>query len=384
MTRLSALLLLASLTVSPSRRGLPGQGVQGALTEQDYEEIGKEIARRKLMSGRSTDDPPEAEKRRLSEEGAADPRINRTAVILSGQMRSANLTWSGGQIRRNREAVMFGNLDPPTPAECIIEWIFKPLARQSGIDVFMYLTANPNGKPGEWNGQPLYFDPAPGDTTACEVFSRASLFHDGSGNRFFCLIEPEVQLMTPWLRNFSMWHHRPGGYNSELYNEQALQQYYGHYRANTAAKQYAISHHIIYKYKVRLRPDTPPSRVMPNLTYFNFGPTPGKPCKSTVFYPNAKVGGHNDWFNVGLTADMDRLLDRYVDFTTTVFDKWLTRRNYWDLEDHLEAVLMLNYEICLEWAVELWIVVIRPVQHFVDRWKATPIQYNWVELSTGS
>lgn len=49
--------------------------------------------------------------------------------------------------------------------------------------------------------------------------------------------------MTPWLRNFSMWHGRPGGYNSELFNEQALQQYWGSYRANTAAKQFALANH---------------------------------------------------------------------------------------------------------------------------------------------
>lgn len=69
---------------------------------------------------------------------------------------------------------------------------------------------------------------------------------------------------------------------------------------------------------------------------------------------------------MGLTADMDRLLDRYLDFTTTLFDKWLSRRNYWDLEDHLEALLLLKYSTCLEWFVELWVVVIRPVPHY--RW----------------
>lgn len=63
---------------------------------------------------------------------------------------------------------------------------------------------------------------------------------------------------------------------------------------------------------------------------------------------------------------MDRLLDRYLDFTTTLFDKWLSRRNYWDLEDHLEALLLLKYSTCLEWFVELWVVVIRPVPHY--RW----------------
>ena len=310
-----------------------------------------------------------------------DTTGNRTAVMLSGQLRSANLTWAGGQVRRNREALMFGGTDPPTPADCIIEWLFKPLA-VGGFDVFMYLSANPSAKTSDWNGQALYFEPTAGDTTACEVFSKASMFHDGSGNRFFCLVEPEVQLMTPWIRNFSMWSHRPGGYATEIYNEQALQQYYGHYRANLASKEYSVSHKVKYRYKIRLRPDTPLSRIFPPFTYYNFGPVANKPCKSSVIFPNQKVGGHNDWFNLGLAADMDRLLDRYVDFTTTVFDRWVTRRNYWDLEDHLEALLLLRYEICLEWAIELWVVVIRSVPHYKEAWKAQPRKFEWVELST--
>ena len=100
-----------------------------------------------------------------------------------------------------------------------------------------------------------------------------------------------------------------------------------------------------------------------------------------MWYPNKMVAGHNDYFNVGLTADMDRLLDRYLDFTSTLFDRWLTRRNYWDLEDHLEALLLLRYEICLEWFIELWVVVIRPVPHHKENWQPLPIKYHWTEMS---
>jgi len=353
--------------------------VLSKLTVEDYALIAEEIGQR---SGNIVWADEEAgRRRRLAEADKFEG--NRTAVLLSGQLRSANLTWAGGQIHRNRESVMFGGNDPPTPAACIIEWLFKPLS-VGGFDVFMYMTANHEAKASDWNGQALYFEPWPGGVTPCEVFSKASMFHDGSGNRFFCLVEPEVQLMTPWIRNFSMWSKRPGGYNSELYNEQALQQYYGHYRANMASKEYSVSHNVHYKYKIRLRPDTPLTRILPPFSAYNFGPTAGKPCKSTVYYPNAKVGGHNDWFNLGLAADMDRLLDRYVDFTTDLFDRWVKKGNrpYWDLEDHLEAVLLLKYEICLEWFIELWVVVIRPVKHYKEGWKPLPRKFDWVELST--
>ena len=363
--------------------------VIGKLTQEDYDAIA--AAQAEFKSGVAAPEGAATSQSRRRLEASASSRAassNRTAVILSGQLRSANLTWTGGQIRRNRESVMFGNGDPPTPADCIIEWLFKPLAGMGGFDVFMYMTSNPTAKKGDWNGQPIFFEPVAGETTACEVFSKASVFHDGSGNRFFCLVEPEVQLMTKWVRNFTMWSGRPGGYNSELYNEQALQQYYGHYRANLASKEYSTAHSVSYKYKIRLRPDTPLTRVFPPLSSYNFGPTAGKPCKSTVYYPNAKVGGHNDWFNLGLATDMDKLLDRYVDFTSSDWDwRQMSARkhgakNYWDLEDHLEALLLFKYEICLEWFVELWVVVIRSVPHYREAWRAVPRAFDWVELSS--
>lgn len=312
-------------------------------------------------------------------------RSNRTAILLSGQVRSSNFTFTGGRIHRNRDASMFGPDDPPTPAGCIIKFLFESLAEQTGYDVFMFLTARSSSPPSS-------FEPIPGETVACEIFSNAHVFH-GTGNRFFCLVEPEQQLMTSFLRNFTMWQSRPGSYNSERKHEEALQQYYGSYRANTAAKQYSVAHGVVYSHKIRLRPDTPLTRPFPNLTAFNFGPTAGKACDSTIFYPNSKVGGHNDWFNVGLTAGMDHLLDRYLDFTTTRFDKWqhtdwkgtagiVQHRSYWDLEDHLETLLLFSYRICLEWYDELWMVVIRPAVQNHENLLPIERKYDWKELST--
>ena len=156
------------------------------LTPSDYAEIGRETARRKPQGiagegpwtweavdvdmgdvGGAGEEGGREQKRRLFMDTHMRD-TNRTAILLSGQLRSSNLTWAGGQIRRNRESVMFGSSDPPTPAACIATFLFESLHKQGGgFDVFMYLTAKHDAKASDWNGNPLLFEPAPGDTTAC-------------------------------------------------------------------------------------------------------------------------------------------------------------------------------------------------------------------------
>lgn len=167
------------------------------LTARDYEEIGVEAARRREGGVNVDEEVAEVGRRRLFMDTHMTD-TNRTAILLSGQLRSSNLTWAGGQIRRNRESVMFGSNDPPTPAACIIDFLFKSLDRQGGgFDVFMFLTAKHDAKRADWNGEPLFFEPAPGDTTACRVFSDHALFDGSRGHRFFCLVEPEVRPSLP-------------------------------------------------------------------------------------------------------------------------------------------------------------------------------------------
>jgi hypothetical protein len=67
----------------------------------------------------------------------------RTAVILSGQLRTANLTIVSGAIRDNAHKKMFGSGDPATSALTILEHLIKPLAEHGGVDVFMYIEAHP-------------------------------------------------------------------------------------------------------------------------------------------------------------------------------------------------------------------------------------------------
>lgn len=326
--------------------------------------------------------------RRNLEEITHPPAINnnatiRTAICLSGQMRSANLSWTSGYIHENAAFRMFGPDDPPTTAQTIIEWLFKPLSQEGGLDVFMYIQVPPTNNNSNWDGDAFSFVPQVGDLTGCKLFSDNEVFRN-TGNHFYCLIDAEVQLMTTDLRNFSMWQKRHPGYQNEKMNEQALQQYYGMYRANLASKQHAVANGIVYSHKIRLRPDTPFVKPFPGIASLNFGPrgTKETDCKSTIYWCSRWIGGYNDWFNVGLTADMDHLLDRYVDFTSTYFDfvsnngrKW-----WWDLEDHFEALMRGKYNICLESGPDIWMVVIRRKGHSNEA-VIPPVENQWVDIS---
>lgn len=270
-----------------------------------------------------------------------------------------------------------------------------------GIDVFMYIQSpTDRGDGNQWDGNPYTYIPSPGDTRGCQLFSNNDVF-TRTGNHFFCLVEDEVQLMNNFIRNFTHWKSRHPDYNNEYMNEQALQQYYGMYKGNQACKQYAISNKISYTYKIRLRPDTPLTKVIPSLDSLNFGSTKRyedlllyyhrdyhyllySTCKKTVYYSNKAVTGHSDWFNIGESSDMDYVLDRYIDFIATDFvwtqpksNKW-----WWDLEDHFEKLLHDKYSICIEPANEIWMVVIRRADHtLLAKIKPKDNIYDWVDLS---
>jgi hypothetical protein len=53
---------------------------------------------------------------------------NRTAIILSGQIRSGNITWSSGKLQYEKSTLMFGPDDPQTPIQTMLEWFIKPIA----------------------------------------------------------------------------------------------------------------------------------------------------------------------------------------------------------------------------------------------------------------
>ena len=156
--------------------------------------------------------------------------------------------------------------------------------------------------------------------------------------------------------------------------EQALQQYYGMYRANRGSKQFAIMNNFEYKYKIRCRPDSAFTRPFPSLETFNFHSTvvgDGKGrrgCKEMIYFSNKFIDhGHNDYFAVGITFVMDILLDRYLDFTENNNFFLLLNGNvtgqmpHWTLEEHLESLLYHKYGICLDFHSAIWIVLVRQI-----------------------
>lgn len=303
---------------------------------------------------------------------------NRVAICLNGQLRSANLTWD--RVLQNQHRKMFGKDDPPTTAATIVENMFRPIAHDHGLDVYMYLTAHPEHDGSSWDGRPESFEPSVGNPFACNVFSNNDIFNN-TGNRFFCLIEPEVELMNPFVKHFAMWSNYT--YNSrDGFNEQVLQQLYALYRSNLAAKQYAIANQIHYKYKLRVRPDTAVVKPFPSLSTIPFEAPNGRNCKRNIYFANKVIykNGNEDWFNIGYAEDMDKLLDRFVDLTSSYFIH-NSPHYYWDLENHLLGLMEYRYKICMNWYFDIWMVVIRKQFHTMNSWKPPKNNNQWSELS---
>jgi len=172
---------------------------------------------------------------------------------------------------------------------------------------------------------------------------------------------------------------------SEKLKEQVLAQLHGIYQGNLAAKQYAIEQDIKYKYKVRLRPDTAIVKPFPLISTMDFSNL-GKPdCIGHILFANKHIykSGNEDWFNMGLTEHMDKLLDRYIDFISTPFVH-NSHKSWWDLENHLMGLMSDRYKICMRPNDDIWMVVIRKVGHkalgdAIYEPKENP--YSWQDLS---
>lgn len=65
----------------------------------------------------------------------------RTAILVSGQLRAGNLTW--WQMKYTKERLMYGADDPDTPIKTILEWLIIPLALHGGVDMFIYIQVDP-------------------------------------------------------------------------------------------------------------------------------------------------------------------------------------------------------------------------------------------------
>ena len=315
--------------------------------------------------------------------------LQRIAIIIAGQLRSSNLTWE----RTVQKPRMFGPGDPPTPAHTIKEWLFKVLISQGfAIDVFMYLSSDyeRGQNQSDWNGDPETYRPAPGDLRACDLYADPGIFNTSSTHHFYCLVEREVQLLDPFVANNPIWHGY--SYKSPVMREQALQQLYGHYRANLVAKQFALTQSFDYTYKVRLRPDgalTQPFPVISRHLTFVVPPHLSQWCAgltkvvyhSKVFEPRQRW---EDMFNFGRVEEMDHLLDRYMDLIAD----FALNKPMGSQENYLRELMKIKYKTCLADAPSIWHVPVRELQR-CQGWfgcvsaKPRPLdlRFDWKELS---
>ena len=255
---------------------------------------------------------------------------------------------------RKSSSKLYGPSDPSTPIETILEHMFKVIIQQGGgLDVFMYVQAHPDHNSSSWTGLVNQYLPSVGDTRACEPLLNHSYFGASTGNRLFCLVEPELQLLTPVLCANPMWGSYDYGETIHA-REQLLQQLYGMYRANLAAKQVALAEGFSYEYKLRVRPDVALVRPMPRFNELNFSATQPGGCRKILHMNKAvNANGAEDMFNVGHADDMDCVLDRYIDLVSRPLPfagppKAGMPRQSWNAEKFLQRLLETRYHLCLK------------------------------------
>jgi hypothetical protein len=87
-----------------------------------------------------------------------NPIGNRTAVILSGQLRVANMSILSPHVKgyfNTNIRKFFGEDDPPTPIATHLEHFLRVLGEYGGVDMFIYIqTDHHNDANYTWDGNP--------------------------------------------------------------------------------------------------------------------------------------------------------------------------------------------------------------------------------------
>jgi hypothetical protein len=208
------------------------------------------------------------------------PSGHRTAVILTGQLRSGNISISSKDIRRYHNGPSWMPMDPHrhswpiandnrTPIMTELDNLIAPLALFGGVDLFVYLLVDRKVNSTSWNGDLNTYEPYFGDTRPCELYHRHPIFHNNTGNKVICMHEYEKQI----------YHKNPLWENNEgwrvfseypLAQERFLVQEYNKYVCNRMVKLYSNTYGVKYRYKVRLRFDLGVIEAIPSLDQFNF------------------------------------------------------------------------------------------------------------------
>jgi hypothetical protein len=281
----------------------------------------------------------------------------RTAVLISGHLRVGNISFATDLIRSNNpSSTAFGG-NPHTPIETVFEYFLEPLSRYSAIDLFLYVPVPEGTMPNHsWNGDPLTYQPYPGDYRVCALYSSHKIFTDqASNNKVFCKVEFETVLSNKFIANYKIWVsyvHRNHG------REAYLRQEYGKYITNLAVKEYAIASGVSYTYKVRLRPDLAFRKNMSNLMMMKYRDVNAN-CHRAIYSANDEImgGGAEDSFNYGEAKTMDYLLDRYMEILTDP-EEHIQVSGLWMAEPRLKSSLQRK-GICLIQDQSVWMEKIR-------------------------
>ena len=308
---------------------------------------------------------------------------NRTAICMSGQLRSHNISFHSGKIHIEKNYAHLEN-SSQTVASTIINEVFSVLDH-TGFDVFMYLEAPMNST----LVGPLKTEPdSPDDYSGCTTLSSSKYFDEHHNNKFFCRVSEELSLANLWLSKLpSLGSYAMPGYQSGL-----LTQLYGMKQCNEAIMQYETQMGYKFKFKMRLRPDIASTRSWTkNITEIDFtmdnkdnhflsneiNRFKGKPelikahnCTRKIRFASwdGYAGGNEDWFNVGLADDMDVLLNRYTDLTTHPRGNEETDFFYppgplkWSAEHYIVNVAR-EKGICLEHEPSIHMAPVRVLNH---------------------
>lgn len=188
--------------------------------------------------------------------------LKKAAVCVSGQLRTVNMT-----IERLKSH-FFDVIDD--------------------YDVFAYIQTRETA-----------VEPAVNDTSACNVFQRRA------HNVVLCeVVKEQAKNITDFMtqETAQLWWTHDYPANSNLV-QGVIQQQFGMAECNRMRKEYTQRANVEYEYVVRLRPD--------NWFYDRFPPLPRvNSSNKNVIYISEIPGGNEDLFQIGLTATMDKMMDR--------------------------------------------------------------------------
>lgn len=243
---------------------------------------------------------------------------NRTAIMISGEIRSGNISFNSGMLTDSKEHIKryFHGNDTRTVIDTLLENMMTPIALIGGLDLFIHIYVEChrfNASYRRWDGSAWSYRPYLGDTAICQLYSKHPIFHRETGNQVICFSQCTRELSNVFIANRSDWK-AFGLYNRDAL-EPFLQQEMGKYEINRLVKEYSEFAHKKYRYKIRLRHDEAMVHPFPDIdtfNFFNYAVNPDEANKRNIFYPDYFFHGFSaqDSVDFGYADDMDLVMDR--------------------------------------------------------------------------